>query len=175
MAVTPDGEHDHVLARAAAGLRELTDEGWVRARASVLDRVLRAVRPSAHVAGRHAGGTFALATALLADRVRAALDDPEGEVRVDDVRCTVGTPGPGAVAGELDAVLVVLSVRFGSRLADTAARVRAAAADAVSAALGADFDARRVTVDLHIADVHPREGAGRPGEGARQPDTSPST
>jgi len=175
MAVTSDGDHDHVLARAAEGLRELTDEGWVRARESVLARVLRAVRPSDHVAGRHAGGRFALATPLLVDRVRAALDVPEGEVRVLDVRCVVGPPAQDAVAGELEAVTVVLSVRFGSRIAGTAELARGAAADAVSAALGADFDARLVTVDLHVADVHPGPARGRPETGPRQADRSPST
>ncbi|MFD6135563.1 hypothetical protein [Isoptericola sp. NPDC060257] len=175
MAVTPDGDQDHVLTRAAAGLRELTDEGWVRARESVLARVLRVVRPSAHVAGRHAGGRFALATPLLVARVRAALDDPEGEIRVVDVRCVVGPPAQDAVAGELEAVMIVLSVRFGGRIADIAELARGVAADAVSSALGADFDARLVTVDLHVADVHPEATDGLPETGSRQADRSPST
>ncbi|MGF0115042.1 hypothetical protein ACQFYA_01790 [Promicromonospora sp. Marseille-Q5078] len=164
------GPQDDLLARAAAGMRELTDDGWVRARRSVLARVLSTVRPSAQVVGRHGDGPFVVATSLVVDRVRAALDDPDGEVRVTDVRCLIGPADDGGGAPELEGVTVILSVRFGTRIADAAELVRAAAADAVSAALGTDFEQHRVSVDLHVADVHPSTGAGGP-VGAGQPET----
>lgn len=140
---------DDLLARAADSLREITDEGWVRARESVLRRVLRTGRPSQRVVGRHDHGTFTVATDVLAHQVRAEVDAAVGEARVTDVRCAVGPDG------ELESMVVVLSVRFGARIAGVAAAARTTAARTVVLTLGTPFRVEGVTLDLHVADVHP--------------------
>lgn len=143
--------NEDLLARAAHSLREITDDGWVQARDSVLARVLRAVRPSPEISGQHEHGTFTLAADILTNRVRAAVDRAVEEVQVADVRCTVGP------RQEVESVVVVLSIRFGARITDVAATTRATTAATVSQTLGTSFRVEDVTLDLHIADVHPPE------------------
>lgn len=145
----PERERSDVLARAADSMREITDEGWVQIRDSVLSRVLRTVRPSRHVAGQHEDGAFTVATAILVSRIRAVLESRDGQVQVLDVGCAVDAEG------RLESVNVTLSIRFGASISQVTARARSTAADVVSRTLGLEFPARQVIVDLHIADVHP--------------------
>jgi hypothetical protein len=143
--------NEDLLARAARSLREITDDGWVQARDSVLARVLRAVRPSQEIAGQHEHGTFTLAADILTNRVRAAVDQAIKQVQVTDVRCAIGPHD------QLESVVVVLSIRFGTRITNVAATTRATTAATVSQTLGTSFRTEDVTLDLHIADVHPPE------------------
>jgi uncharacterized alkaline shock family protein YloU len=145
--VAVDDPDDALLDRAAETLRELTDSGWVRARDSVLDRVRRAVRPSAAVTGRHADGAFTLATPVLTDRIRRAVDAVT-EARVLDLRPEVDADG------ELLGIALRISVAYGSSVAADAESARAAVVAEVRRSLGTEFEAERVTVDLHVADVH---------------------
>lgn len=120
---------DEVVARAAGTLREITDAGWVRAREAVLERVRRTLRPAPHVAGRHAGGRFTVATLVLVDRLRRAVDTAT-PARVLDVQTDVG---PDA---ELAGVALRLSVAYGSPVAPDAAAARAAVLAEVERTLG---------------------------------------
>jgi uncharacterized alkaline shock family protein YloU len=143
-------DHDHpdeVVARAAGTLREITDAGWVRAREAVLERVRRTLRPAPHVAGRHADGRFTVATPVLVDRLRRAVDGAT-PARVLDVQVDVG---PDA---ELAGVALRLSVAYGSPIAPDAEAARAAVLAEVERTLGVPLAPARVTVDVHIADVH---------------------
>ncbi len=142
-----DDPDDQLLDRAAETLRELTDSGWVRARDTVLDRVRRAVRPSPAVTGQHADGTFTLATPVLTDRIRRTVDATTA-ARVLDLRPDVDADG------ELLGIALRISVAYGSSVAADADAARAAVVGEVRRTLGTAFDAARVTVDLHVADVH---------------------
>jgi hypothetical protein len=152
---------DDLLDRAAGTLREITDDGWIRARESVLARVLRTVRPSRQIAGRHEHAAFTVTSDLLADQVRATVDAAVPEARTIDVRCAVGPDD------ELESVVVVLSVRYGERIADAADTARVVTARAVERTLGTAFRPRDVAVDLHVADVH------RPGKDMRSDPPAP--
>lgn len=142
-----------VLARAAEGMREITDDGWVRVRGSVLARVLRTVRPTRHVIGRHAYGAFTVASGVLVSQVRDAVDGHDERVRVLDVRCATDDQG------YLESVGIAVSVLFGSRIARVTASTRAVTAERISRTIGTDFPLDRVIVDLHVADVHPSADA----------------
>ncbi|MBW0253473.1 hypothetical protein [Cellulomonas sp. PS-H5] len=143
-------DHDHpdeVVARAAGTLREITDAGWVRAREAVLERVRRTLRPAPHVAGRHSDGQFTVATPVLVDRLRRAVDGAT-PARVLDVQVDVGPEV------ELDGVALRLSVAYGSPIGPDAEAARAAVLAEVERTLGVPLEPARVTVDVHIADVH---------------------
>ncbi len=153
-----DDERDPVLDRAADTLRELTDAGWVRARPHVVQRALRALRPSVPVRARHDAGDFTVGADVLAARLRATLDR-RADVRVTRVACTVGTEG------ELEAVAVGLDIRFGVPIATMSASVRAESARTISAVLGTGFPPDRVVVDLCVTDVHPAPRPDGPAAG----------
>lgn len=148
-----DSAPDELLARAAGTLREITDDGWVRARSSVLDRVRRTLRPAPHVTGQHAGGTFTVATPVVVDRVRHAVDRAT-TARVLDVRVEVGA------GARLDVLALRLSVAYGTSVTRTADAARVACAAEVERVLGTPFGPDRVAVDVHIADVHRQEPDG---------------
>lgn len=157
----PEDQHrdhpDEVVARAAGTLREITDAGWVRARESVLERVRRTLRPAPHVAGRHADGRFTVATSILVDRLRRAVDGST-PARVLDVQVDVG---PDA---ELEGVALRLSAAYGSPIGPDAEAARAAVLTEVERTLGTSLGPEQVTVDVHIADVHvPAPDAEPPG------------
>jgi len=146
-------DHDHpdeVVARAAGTLREITDAGWVRAREAVLERVRRTLRPGPHVAGRSADGRFTVATPVLVDVLRRAVDGAT-PARVLDVQVDVD---PDA---ELAGVALRLSVAYGSPIGPDAAAARSAVLAEVQRTLGTALVPERVTVDVHIADVHVTE------------------
>lgn len=145
----PEG-HDHpdeVVARAAGTLREITDAGWVRAREAVLARVRRTLRPAPHVAGRHADGSFTVATPVLVDALRRAVDGATQALVLD-----IGTDvGPDA---ELAGVALRLSVAYGTPIGPDAEAARAAVLAEVERTLGTPLAPGDVVVDVHIADVH---------------------
>lgn len=149
--VEPEGTSDDLLARAAGALREITDSGWLLARDSVLERIRRTVRPAPHVTGHHAHGRFTLATPVLVDRLRRAVERST-HVRVLAVLADTGT-GTGT---ELTGVALRLSVPYGESILDAAAATRAAVVAEVRTTLGTPFGPEQVTVDLHVADVHRR-------------------
>lgn len=151
----PEDRPDELVARAAGTLREITDAGWIRARPGVLERVRRTLRPAPHVAGRHADGRFTVATSVLADLLRRAVDDAT-PARVLDVLTDVG---PDA---ELAGVALRLSVAYGSPVGPDAEAARAAVLAEVERTLGTPLGPDRVTVDVHISDVHRPAGGTSP-------------
>ena len=139
---------DHLLDRAAATLREHTDEGWVRARDSLVARVLSAVRPSSPVRGRHAHGSYFVATAVLSGAVRRALE-PHTRARL--LRLTFDTTADHT----LTAVTAQVSAQFDEPLVPLADEVRRIIADRLRACLGTpDLPEAIVRVDLVVADVY---------------------
>ncbi|GAA4843460.1 hypothetical protein GCM10023221_22040 [Luteimicrobium xylanilyticum] len=138
---------DDLLARAASTLRELTDDGWVRARPAVLERTLRVLRGSDSVVGRHADGEFRAATAVLVAEIRRAVDGLT-TVRTQRVSCSL------ADGGTLEALAVEVSVAYGSSIAAVADDVRTAARRAASETLGVTLQPDQVVVDLVVDDVH---------------------
>jgi len=147
MALTDAATGDGPVERATAAMRELTDDGWVRARPTLVDRLTRALRPSAPVQGRHLFGPFTVRTAVVVARVRTALDR-RGDLRTLRVVCDID--GDGRLTG----VAVTVSARFGTRIPGMAPTVRADVARAVADTVGSAFLPAQVTVDLHVADVH---------------------
>ncbi|UFU03145.1 hypothetical protein LQF12_00590 [Ruania suaedae] len=145
-----------LLARAAGELRQLTDDGWVRAEASVLDRVSRALRTVRPVRGRHRSGVFFLSSIVLSARVGARVDVIAG-VRASSVRILTDD------ADNLDAVTLTVGVAYGRAIAEVSASARRAAASAASEALGVRVSTDQIAVDVVVDDVYleePAEGDG---------------
>lgn len=142
-----DHEHgEHLLAAATSALRAHTDSGWRAARPGVLDRVRRAVRPSAPVRGLHGAGEFTVASGVLAARVAAVVDrTPAASAR--RVSCVAG------VDEELETVLVELAVEFGAELLSVSRDVRSTVLAEIERLIGYRIPESVVVVDVHVADV----------------------
>ncbi|QOR70916.1 hypothetical protein IM660_00925 [Ruania alkalisoli] len=140
------GPPSDLLARAAGELRQLTDDGWVRAEQSVLDRVARALRSARPVRGRHEGGDFFLSSTVLSARVGTRVDSIPG-VRASSVRIITDD------VDHLEAVTLAVSVAYGQTIADVGSRARGEAAAAASEALGVQVRTDQVTVDVLVEDV----------------------
>ncbi|SEE80652.1 hypothetical protein [Ruania alba] len=140
-----------LLARAAGELRQLTDDGWVRAERGVLDRVARALRAAPQVRGRHDGGTFLLAGTVLSARVAAEVDRVPG-ARAFSVHVSTDD------GDWLDGVTVALSVAYGTQISAVSAEARRVAAATATAALGVRVTTDQVVVDVVVEDVHLEDG-----------------
>ncbi|UFU06678.1 hypothetical protein [Ruania halotolerans] len=136
-----------LLARAAGELRQLTDDGWVRAERGVLDRVTRALRNAPSVRGVHAGGEFLLSATVLSAQVAERVDTVP-DARAFSVHITTDDDD------RLDGLTITLSVAYGAPIGPVSEQARLAAAAAATDALGDEVSGDRVTVDVIVEDVH---------------------
>jgi len=134
--------------RAVEQLRARADPAWPQMRGRALRTARRAFRPSTPVRGRHALGTFALASDVLVAALRTAVESVPG-IRVRALRCRTG---PDDV---LLAVDLSVSAAMGTALPTAAAAVRAAVRAALPAVLGPPGpDDPAVRIDVGVDDVH---------------------
>ena len=139
-----------ILDRAASTLREHTDEGWIRARSPLLAKVLSAARPSTPVRGRHAHGTYYIATVALSHDVRRAL---ESHASARLLRITFDTDTDHA----LTQVTAQVSAAFGEPLIPLADNVRRLIAAQLRSTLGIPRLADTIVwVDLIVTDIYAR-------------------
>jgi len=144
--VSDHEDDERLLSAATSALRAHTDSGWRAARPGVLDRVRRAVRPSAPVRGRHGAGEFTVASGVLATRVAAVVDrSPAASAR--RVSCVADAHQ------ELETVLVELAVEFGAELLSVSREVRSSVLAEVERLIGYRIPESVVVVDVHVADV----------------------
>lgn len=138
---------EHLLEQATRALRQHTDAGWVELRDDVVAAAVRAFRPAAPVRGRLPDGELRVASTVLVDRVRAALDGLPDAAALR-ISCTTGPDD------ELDRVVVEVVALYATPLVPLATRVRRQAADAVAATLGLVAPpTSRVHVDVSVQDV----------------------
>jgi hypothetical protein len=147
VAVTVDHSDGDALARATRLLRQHTDAGWTAVSADILDRALRAFRPSAPVRGRHDRGDFFVAGDVLVGRIREAVD---ALPHTAAVRITCGTDE----RRQLGTVTVQIIAAYGSHLVTLANHVHAATARTLADVLGELAPPREdIHTHVHIGDV----------------------
>jgi hypothetical protein len=146
VAVTIDPDDD-LLGQATRLLRQHTDAGWTAISGDVLQRALRAFRPSEPVRGRHRYGDFFVASDVLVTRLREALDPiPYGAAT--RITCTTGDEQ------ELTGVTIQIIAAYGTNLLTLAAQFHDIAVATLANELG-DLapDGSAVHTHVHIADV----------------------
>jgi hypothetical protein len=147
VAVTNDHSTDDALSRATRLLRQHTDAGWTEVRGDILDRALRAFRPSEPVRGRHDLGDFFVAADVVVTRLRQAVDEVPLAAAA---RITCSTDEQQ----ELDGVTIEILAAYGARLIALADEVHATAAQTLTEILG-DLapSAGAIHTHVHIADI----------------------
>lgn len=151
------GSVDDLLEAAARSLRESSDTGWVRARDTVVTRLVRALRPGRAVRGSHADGSFVVSSHVLVARIeQALLDLPHARV----VRVGVETDDGDHLSG----IVLALTVEYGHPIAPWAAAARERALAVVHETTGIELTAASVAADVMVADVYPSLGTLAPPE-----------
>lgn len=149
------GSVDDLLEAAARSLREYSDTGWVRARDTVVTRLVRALRPGQAVRGTHADGSFVVSSHVLVARIeQALLDLPHARV----VRIGVETDGDDHLTG----IALALTVEYGHPIAPGAAAARERALAVARETTGVELAPGDVTADVMVADVYPSFGTLTP-------------
>jgi hypothetical protein len=146
VAVTLD-HGDDVLQEATQLLRQHTDAGWTAISAGVLQRAMRAFRPSAPVRGRHDHGDFFVATTVLVDRLRRSIEAVPGAA-ASRITCTTDDQD------QLETVTIEIVAAYGKHLLTLATDVHDAAAAALSGELGGLAPAAdAIRTHVHIGDI----------------------
>lgn len=139
--------NDDALARATQLLRQHTDAGWTAIRGDILDRALRAFRPSDPVRGRHDLGDFFVAADVVVSRLRQAVDTVP-LAAASRITCTTDE------RDELDTVTIQILAAYGARLLSLAEEVHATAARTLAELLGDLAPAAgAIHTHVHIADI----------------------
>ena len=139
--------HEDVLGQATRLLRQHTDAGWTAISGDILDRAMRAFRPSEPVRGRHRHGDFFVASDVLVTRLRQAVDTiPYGAA----TRITCVTDDHQ----QLIDVTIQITAAYGTHLITLAAEFHETAARTLASELG-DLapDTNAIHTHVHIADI----------------------
>jgi hypothetical protein len=147
VAVTNDHSGIDALAQATQLLRQHTDAGWTAISADILNRALRAFRPSDPVRGRHALGDFFIASDVVVARLRQAVD---AVPHAAATRITYSTND----RQELDAVTIQIVAAYGAHLLTLAGHIHTTAAHTLTALLGALAPSNAdIHTHVHIGDI----------------------
>ena len=140
--------HDEdTLAQAAQLLRQHTDAGWTAISADILNRALRAFRPSEPVRGRHDLGEFFVAGDVVVARLRQAVD---AIPHTTAARITCTTDDNQRLA----TVTIQIIVAYGKNLLALADQVHQSAARTLTEELGELAPAAEaIHTHVHIGDV----------------------
>jgi hypothetical protein len=146
VAVTTNHDDD-ILGQATQLLRQHTDAGWTAISADILTRALRAFRPSEPVRGRHQLGDFFVASDVIVDRLRQAVDTVPNAAAAR-ITCTTGD------RQQLVEVTIQIVAAYGNHLLNLAGHVHNAAARRLAEELG-EFapTADAIHTHVHIGDV----------------------
>ena len=139
--------HEDALAQATELLRQHTDAGWTAIGADVLNRALRAFRPSEPVRGRHDLGDFFIASDVVVARLREAVDEIPGTAATR-ITCTTDSHQ------QLDSVTLEVAAAYGTHLLTLAGQIHRTAADRLIRELGELAPtAEAIRTHVHINDV----------------------
>lgn len=135
--------------RAAASRAEHRDQGeQAEERDADGDGDRHAARGAVEPRGIHAEGDFTVASTVLVDRIRRALDELE---HCAVLRVGLETDDEDDLAG----VVLALSVEVPHPIAERSQQARTRTLAAVRAATGVSLDPEVILVDVMVADVHP--------------------
>jgi hypothetical protein len=138
---------DDILGQATRLLRQHTDAGWTAISADILTRAVRAFRPSEPVRGRHQLGDFFVASDVIVDRLRQAVDAVPNAAAAR-ITCTTGD------RQQLVEVTIQIVAAYGAHLLTLAGHVHDAAARRLAEELG-EFApmSDAIHTHVHIGDV----------------------
>lgn len=140
--MTTNPREDDVLAHATQLLRQHTDAGWTAISANILDRALRAFRPSDPVRGRHHLGDFFIASDVVVARLRQAVDNIP-QAAATRITCSTGDHQ------QLADVTIQIIAAYGAHLLTVADNVHQSAARALTDILG-DLAPSETNIHTHV-------------------------
>ncbi len=144
MTSNPD---DDLLGQATQLLRQHTDAGWTAISADILNRAMRAFRPSEPVRGRHQNGDFFVAGDVLIGQLRQALD-AIAHGAPTRITCTTDDDH------HLTDVTIQITAAYGTHLLTLAEHFHNVATHTLTTELGELApDTSAIHTHVHIADV----------------------
>ncbi|ACQ81711.1 conserved hypothetical protein [Beutenbergia cavernae DSM 12333] len=145
--MSPRSDQTSRLAAATSMLREHTDDGWIHARPTVLERLRGAIRPSQELRGRtDDGDAYAVSASVVEQRLRHRVDDGE-RVAVSRTAFTADDDG------RLTSVALHVVVRFGEPVLALGEDVRTIARAELERILGPHAGRAEILVDIAVTDV----------------------